>query len=187
VTASRAVCALLAVGVIAGCGGQGGEGLARDHGPAPRSGINERTGSYGGVRLGDTKASVSKKWGSGKAGGKVPQIDSVHAPTFLPGFSLSYRDAELTIVRGPTGNVGSISVVAHGARTLRGVRVGDRIGKVSKRYSGAVCFPERIIGGDYASSARCELKTAPGVYLYFGDDPIKLIVLSDKPFGDKAG
>jgi hypothetical protein len=90
-----------------------------------------------------------------------------------------YPDAEVTFVKG---RVASISVFASKVRTLRGVRVGDRLRAVRRRYS-VVCWPPQILGDIGSVDARCET-AGNGSHLYFGGDPISVLVISTEPFRD---
>jgi hypothetical protein len=116
---------------------------------------------------------------------KLPDIalDGFTAPNRGPGgpgTELGYDDVRVFAVRG---RVSELEVYGKGARTAGGVAIGDPLSRVKRVYRGVTCFPLRN-QAEFLRSARCELKTAPHVFLYFGDDPIKVINLATGPFHD---
>jgi hypothetical protein len=158
---------------------------------AARGKINERAGSYAGVRLGDRGSTVVPKLGKPIPASQRPLAarDSYIGPDLLPcaspecrGTLLRYRDAEVFITQH---RVSAIEVFGSGARTESGVAIGDSTNEAHAAFPSATCHLERWQLGEYDKSPRCELMLGPCVFLYFGDDPIQLIDLSALPFDNQ--
>jgi len=109
-----------------------------------------------------------------------PFYTASQAPPLLPADNYHdwvYPDVGITFV---AGRVASMTVYGLGAATGRGVGVGDPLSGVPRAYRGARCRSAR--GGVNPAAPGCEVTAAPGVYLYFGGNPITLIAMSSYPY-----
>jgi hypothetical protein len=147
-----------------------------------RGRVTESVGAYAGVHLGDSKAVLVKALGEPLLKQGPDIVDSENSPQFLPADAPDavYRDLEATFIHG---KVASMTIYGQGARTTGGVKIGDPLASVKPAYESARCRPTGR-GGEREISPECDLMVGPHTYLYFGDDPIKLIVLSSKPFAE---
>ncbi|MDX6653038.1 MAG: hypothetical protein QOJ38_1819 [Solirubrobacterales bacterium] len=146
-----------------------------------RGPINEIDGSYAGVRLREPIAQARRRFRDRLPVAESPVIDQESFPGRLPADTPKddvYPDAEMTQRHG---RVASILVYGAGARTSRGIAVGDSLDLVRQRYPRASCESAGTHGGEFFHSADCEVQVAPYRYVYFGDDPIRLIVLTYGP------
>jgi hypothetical protein len=164
-----------------GPGGANYENVTRARGP-----VDETAASYAGVALDDPAQRINARLGPLPAYGQAPDpLSELGAePIFLPADSASmwtYGDVELT-AKG--GRVASMLVWGKGARTLRGVGVGDDLDQASEAYGSALRCTHDYSNGEYVYTPRCEMELAPRRYLYFGGDPIVVIGLSTADFRD---
>ncbi len=137
-------------------------------------------GSYDGVGLGVTTATLRARLGPRLPTNDNPYYTPAQAPPLLPADNYHdwvYPDVGVTFV---DGRVASLTVYGLGAVTGRGVGVGDALSSVGRAYAGARCQPAR--GGVNPEAPGCQVTVGHGVYVYFSDDPIKLIALSAYPF-----
>jgi hypothetical protein len=145
--------------------------------------ILELPGSYAGIPIGYPREAVKRKHGWPLLTLRTPVMNEENEPFYDPSWKgdseLKYRDARFDFEHM---KVVRIAVYGRGGRTSRGVKIGDRLGRARKTY-GARCWPDRRIG-KFISKARCEVKLGPDRYLYFGEDPIKLIIVATHSFGD---
>lgn len=169
-----------------------------------RGGVEERLGRYDGVRLGQPKLVALRRLGPAPgatpppAGGVRVYADQADQPEILPadGYppgpptldkpkdradAALYPDVLLTFA---DARVASITVYGEGARTARGVEVGDSLDMVRERYRDAAgglrCAPPED-GHGYRLSSRCMMRLGRH-FLFFGGDPVKVIALSTIPF-----
>ena len=165
--------ATLAIAVaLAGCGSG-----APAPGPA-RGTINLIAGTYAGLPLGASINSLHRHFGPPLPTNNNPYYSASQAPPFLPADDIYddvYPDVNITFAEA---RVVSMTVYGLGASTGRGVGIGDALSNVPRAYAGhVVCQPGR--GGLNPEDPGCQVHLSPGVFAYFGSNPIKLIALSD--------
>ena len=171
---------LLAAAIAAGAllGGCGSSGTTASPGEA-RGIVDELRGSYDGVALGEPLAAARRRLGPPLGGHSDGFLTTAQAPPYLPADSpadVVYPDVDLTSV---AGRVASFTVYGLGAGTGRGIGLGDALDGVRTAYRHVRCVRARA--GANPRDAGCEAQTAPGVHLYVGGSPIKVIVLSSRP------
>ena len=183
----RAVALALVAAAVAGCGGGDGPPDAPE-----RRTIDERTGRFRGVGVGDSRADVKRVFGALKpdqgAGGYIPldETDS-YGPSSMsspepckgPHFTqqlMRYRGAVFGTCRG---RVHDLIVTQDGAATRRGVSVGDPLEEARDAYPALDCGDAG--GGEYEEYPYCAGRVGPGRYAWFGNDPIHSIMLADRP------
>ena len=163
---------------LAGCAGGGGDE------PAAGPLVDERTGSYRGVTMGDSESEVRAALGEPAGGdGFAPAGESpadVGVPQFIPargGMPTLLKYDDVSFLVGP-GGVYAFIVAAEGAHTRRGVAIGDDLDAARKRYELRcidVAGGESLGGGqEYYPSCRA---TVGGIRVWFGRDPIRSITL----------
>lgn len=194
---SLLLAASLATSVLA-CGesSAGSSSTERQHRGAGRA-VNETLGKYGTVRLGDSVRSVRRKLGfvrqADPQGERTPTGHewedlglpwSVSPPRrYRPGdrlISLLYRDIGLT--SSTRSGVYVIEIAAPGARTRRGVGIGDPLERAQTRYRGIRCGI-RNRDTEYPEYPYCTMRFHSGVSIWFGQDPIRSITLSSTALG----
>ena len=174
VRALLAALALLAAGgACAGCGSTR---------PTPGQAVGniiERDASYRGIHLGMRSETVAVLLGAPLPRHDDPYVDSRDLPPFLPADTPAdfvYPDVDMTFVHD---RVSSMTVFGQGAATTRGVAIGSPLAQVRTAYPAARCLAARK--GVDPEAAGCQVTLGRGRYLYFGGDPIALIVLSSFP------
>ena len=177
---NRLLLALLAASTITGCGGG-------DEPVAPQL-LDERAGSYRGVRFGATEAQVRQVFGTpGGGSGFSPLGSEFHdvggppAVRVWPPGSFTQRALryEGVAVLVGTGGVYAI-MVTEPARTLRGVSVGDDLVRARRLYKlgcGEGVAGERI-GGGVATYPTCRGTIGGRIRIWFGEDPIGSIAIA---------
>ncbi len=166
---------VVACGALAACGAS-----ATSTPGQARGTISAATASYAGASLGMTIPALSARLGPPLHTNDNGYYTPAQAPPLLPADNYRdwvYPDVGVTFVNA---RVASLTVYGLGAETTRGVGVGDPLSSVPRAYPGARCEPAR--GGPNPAVPGCEVVAGHGVYLYFSDDPIKLIALSAYPF-----
>lgn len=184
----------LALLVGAGCSGSGSDGAK----PRPARGtINETDGAYAGVRLGDPKAAALRQLGpparpqprhegtgpNPYAGEDGPEFVPAGINPDIPGATAAdvvvYRDVEVAFDKR---RVTAMLVYGRGARTLRGVTLGDSLVSARGRYppQGTTCRPSAS-GHGWRISEHCEVSLGR-ICVYFGGDPITIIAISTETF-----
>jgi hypothetical protein len=165
-----AVCATLVA-----CGSSATRPAGQARGP-----VNATAGSYAGASLGMTIPALRARLGDPLHTNDNPYYTPSQAPPLLAADNYHdwvYPDVGITFVGG---RVASLTVYGLGAATGRGVGIGDSLSGVRQAYPTARCQPAR--GGANPQAPGCRVASGRGVYLYFADNPIKLIGLSAYPF-----
>jgi len=182
--------ALLPLAVLgAGCASMSHGGAT---GPRQRS-IDELAGSYKGVALGDSKSAAIRAFGKPAAttgpstplgsdfydGGPLIQRNP-HGYAKRPDL-LRYENVAFLSTPTPSG-IHSIVIADPRAATQRGVGIGDPLSRAKQAYPTLRCFKAEDTF-ESPSPAHCSGKLADGRYIWFGNDPIRIIALSPTSMG----
>jgi hypothetical protein len=160
---------------LVGCGG--GQ-------PTRNSIIDEASGTYRGLGLGDSRRAVQRKFGPPAPFDPDQAIGG--PPTITPpgpltqeaartDHTLRYRGVSFSVIRG---SVYAVIVTASGAQTRRGVAIGDPFARVKDEYPQADCEPAEgglISERDYPY---CTIRIRRDRYLFFSHDPISDITMT---------
>jgi len=160
--------------------------------------IDEVTGSYRGVKLGDTPSQVRRRLGRPVA---FDPIHDAFTPLQAPSFvsfppdepeilalptkqrALRYNDVFFFTCKMETScarRVGAMLIAGSRAVTTRGITIGDPLEEAQRAYD--LHCDTLSLGGDLADHEYCTGKTGPRVYAFFGGDPIDNIQLALEPF-----
>jgi hypothetical protein len=147
--------------------------------------IDERTGAYRGVRFGTSERDVIRALGKPDRGpgfapaGENPSQVGVpeSIPAVGPGGLLKYKG--VGFLGTPRGGVYAFIVTQAGARTRRGVSIGDGMDVARSKYHlecSEVAGGESLLDGQefYPS---CSARLGHGIRIWFGRDPIRSITL----------
>jgi hypothetical protein len=204
--------------VLAGCGGSGSATSTETssgakptaQGPIRRV-IDETKGTYRGVGLGDTQATIVVAIGPPAAidqsGGHLAPVGTTQSD-FHPGSgqcyssravfqrqvanaqrtkrsipveALRYRNSSFLLTGA---RACSVTIVEERAGTRRGVAIEDPLDKAKAAYPGIRCSRhtyENDAGINVIDFPYCAEMLAPSRYLWFGGDPIDTIELSSNP------
>jgi len=147
--------------------------------------VNTLRGTYRGVGIGDTTAAVQRIFGhevlSGHAESIAPRKDDfvdIGGPTVVAGgCGTALRYAHVTfLVCG--GHVNGFIVAQRGARTERGVAIGDDTDRARARYPRLTCGQAPFEGGSYPY---CGGRIAKHRWLWFGRNPVRSITVAAVP------
>ena len=151
--------------------------------------VQEERGSLQGVALNDVRARVVQELGP--ASSEDPSsiaplgedFDAIGGPPFIatPGSShetLRYPSASVLL---SDGRAYGIVVTDDGAETAEGVGVGDNLALAEERYPTLDCGLARL--GEYRTFPYCGGRVGPRRWLWFGQDPIRSIVLTSTELG----
>ncbi len=157
--------------------------LARE---VPAGTIDEETGSYRGVALGDPEATVTSKLGKPKRQGR----DEVAIPDVLTGSvwagagygSCGDKDArviayEEAVFMIANGKVCTITVAGGGWSTKAGLSAGDSVENVRSRYDDAACL-KTTNDGPFYEQWECTVHSDSGNRIHFGADPVTTVDLA---------
>lgn len=174
----------------------------RRHSARPRRGgrIDELAGTYRGVGIGDRPSRIRRALGPGGHWGPHDPIVPLDADFLRLGngadFSfdtlrivpsdrraLRYRDA-FFYPCGPRlhcpGRVGGFEVTGPGARTNRGVRIGEPLAAARRRYRLRCTMGDPK--SDPSTFPSCTGRVAARRYIFFDNDPIDSIALAAAPW-----
>ena len=151
--------------------------------------IGERPGTFMALTLGDPRERVIAELGTAPRsdGGTIAPIgenfDHIGGPPFIatPGStheSLRYR--ELTVLLSDDRVYGLV-ITNSEAETAEGVGIGDNLDLAADRYDGLDCGIARA--GDYQTFPYCKGRLGPRRSIWFGQDPIRSIVLTSTDVG----
>ena len=160
---------------------------------------DEGSGSVGGVKIGEDKASVRRRFGApARPVEAYPieplEIDEVDGsgspwsvvtgphhlgPGGLGGEQLTLRFRGVSFFVRDDRMFGFL-VTDRGGQTTRGVRIGDDLSDVTAKYPDFDCDDE--VRGDTTAvfKANCSGKVRDDRYLYFGGDPIESITVTEE-------
>jgi hypothetical protein len=178
---------LAAVAAGAGCDWLGGEEPA---GPRQRS-IDELAGSYKHVALGDPRNAAIHAFGQPAGTGNPAHPSNADGwPISLknpPGY-LEKPDFEnydgVTFLSTPTpAGIHSIVISDPRAATTKGVGIGDALAKARHLYPTLHCAKARTMSEGDVAPAYCAGRLAKNRYIWFGNDPIRVIALSPTSMG----
>lgn len=185
-----AVSMLLAVGLVAGLA------IADPLAPGPEPQPDRRPligddGSYAGVGIGDSARAVQGRFGACRSsdGATWPLgYDRFAEDAVVSGGSPGPIDAPSRFLRCQLASFGlvrnriyTVEVVDSAAETPRGVGRGDALARAREVYPEIRCEIQNA-GTEYTSFPQCRGRLRPGLYVWFGDDPISLISYSTEPF-----
>lgn len=151
--------------------------------------MDERTGTYRGVGLGDDRRAVRQEFGrpapwdetssiAPLGAGPVTSPQSYSCPGAARESFMRYRGVSF----GLAGDrVCQLMVTARGAVTSRGVGVGDAWEKARDAHPELRCDIARIRGEHPRTFRFCAGRTADDVHLWLGGDPIDNIELTTRP------
>jgi hypothetical protein len=145
---------------------------------------------YRGVALGSARSRVIAALGSpppvSPASSIAPlgdDFDHIGGPPFIatPGSShetLRYPDTSVLV---SDGRVYALMITDPEAETTEGVGIGDNLGLAEERYPDIECGIARA--GEYRTFPYCGGRLRRGRWLWFGQDPIRSIVLTTSELG----
>ena len=171
---------LAAAALVGGCGDE-------QEPAAPRL-LDERAGSYRGVRFGATEAQVRRVFGDpGEGSGFSPigsefgDIGGPPAVRVWPPGSLTQKSLRYKGVSFLVGREGVYAIlVTEPARTLRGVAIGHDLARARRLYKvgcGEGVAGERI-GGGVETYPTCRGTIDERIRIWFGEDPIRSIAVA---------
>jgi hypothetical protein len=161
--------------------------------------IDEVTGTYGGVGIGDAEEDVWRVFGRKDPLGHEENFqptgvneDEYFGPTSIPAetgyayqevlFWFPVKDLYLgrgSPLRGREDEVGGFQVTARGAVTLRGIQAGNSLDEAKAAYPELEC--RDAPAGDVATYPVCTGRVAEERHIWFGGDPILNISVSRSP------
>jgi hypothetical protein len=177
----RAVLSLVVVLVLPGCGEK-----------TRVTPVDELRGTYRGVGIGDTTAAVYRVFGKQPLSGprepitpRKEEFVEIGGPTVISEpcgtapndgpMSLRYDHVSFFIC---DGRVDGFIVAQNGARTRRGITVGDDADRVQARYPLLRCGTAPFEGGSYPY---CGGRIGKHRWLWFGRDPVRSITVARVP------
>lgn len=182
--------------MLAACG-SGGPRASHQSGPT----IDSRAPAYRGVGLGTPLAELLTRLGhpalntasndvrAAPAGGDFyglglpvngPAPPPVPAHAGVPRGDLrtvTYRHVVFLVSTGPAGAY-YFATTQPGAKTDRGVGIGDTLASARKAYAGELRCGVANSGAEYPSFSYCGARLAPRRFIYFGRDPIRSIAFA---------
>ncbi len=151
----------------------------------PAGTVDEKTGTYRGVSLGESAATVVEELGrpiDPNAAVTIPEVANNTAWNGLdadcrpgPDRSMVYREVVIGLSRG---RVCSIEVAGGGWRTDGGIEAGDPVSVVQDRFGANACHESNPTEDPFWSQWDCSVKTAPDVRLRFAGDPLTWVVVT---------
>ena len=143
---------------------------------------------FRGVVVGTSRARAVELLGPPSGGGESiaplgENFDDIGGPGFIatPGSShetLRYRGVS---VLASDGRVYGLVITDEEAETDEGVGVGDNLGLAEDRYTGLDCGRARA--GKYRTYPYCGGRLRPGLWIWFGQDPVRSIAFTTTELG----
>jgi hypothetical protein len=153
--------------------------------------IDELAGSYKGVALGDPRTEAIRVFGRPSSTGNPRHpsnaegwpISQKNPPGYIqkPDFS-NYDGVSFLSTPTPAG-IHGIVISDPRAATKRGVGIGDALAKAKRRYPTLHCAHARAMSEGELAPAYCAGRLAKDRYIWFGNDPIRVIALSPTSMG----
>jgi hypothetical protein len=175
-----------------------GEAGANAPRPAASTVIDEFSGRYRGVGIGDGKEKMFETFGAKTAATDNEPVNPLddhteiyYGPWILdvdpdpedpnppPQPTYRYRKATFILFKD---RISALVVVDASARTRRGVGIGSKIDDVEKAYPELTCGTANEGNSEASQFRACEGKTAPGRWIWFGGDPVRNITLANVMF-----
>jgi hypothetical protein len=181
---TRVLTACLATAVLAGLAGCGQEDEPSS--PSSERGlvVSTQSGSVAGVTLGDSGRVVERVFGPPlDREGYMPIDEPFTGPQSIAapvggGGSEPYRYREFAFLVSPGAGVYSLMTTRSGARTERGVAIGDELSAVQDAYPDADCGKY-----DYGEGARgyawCRVRVGRNE-VFFGGDPVASLTVTGR-------
>lgn len=158
--------------------------------------VDERNGSVQGVSLGDSLAEVKRRLRGGieadvRTSRTLPLVGE-HEELGLPWVIDPPRDGipverfgllryrHLSISFAPPTGAYVMKIAIPGARTRAGVGIGDRLDAARGAYPDMRCDVQNR-NSECVAYPYCTTKLKDGLYIWFGQDPIRSITLSSTP------
>ena len=185
----RYLCVFVVVAAVAagaGCDWIGGGSAA----PRQRS-IDELAGSYRGVGLGDPRSAAIHVFGRPDSTGNPAHpsnadgwpISLQNPPGYLEKPDFTNYDG-VTFLSTPTAaGIHSSVVTDPRAATTRGVGIGDALSDARQAYPTLHCAKARSMSENETAPPFCAGRLARNRYIWFGNDPIRVIALSPTSMG----
>jgi hypothetical protein len=150
--------------------------------------IEEGAGAYRGMVFGEGREVVMRSLGPARpsSGSIAPlgeNFDEIGGPPFIdtPGVTHEVlRYAETTVLLTELGVYGYV-ITADDAETVAGVGIGDNLALAEDRYEKLECGIARQ--GEYRTFPYCGGMLGSGRWIWFGEDPIRSIVLTKTELG----
>lgn len=176
------IAALAPAPVVAACGEE-----PSSDGPV----VDVRAGTVDAAGLGRPLALVQKRFGPGtplgpndEHGPRKGEPEELGLPwvvaTSSASRSLAYDD--LHVYAGEDDDVNYLAITRNGTHTREGVRIGDDLDAVEDAYDGADCGI-RNEDTEYVEYPYCKVRVRPGRVVWFGQDPIRSIVVTSVAIG----
>jgi hypothetical protein len=163
--------------------------------PARFAVVDEVRGTYGGVGIGDTPTEMRAVMGPIEPLGENDSFRPTGAQDYSEGpwshsagggfaypdvaFWLPPDSAKPSGAPGSTGLISGFELTSPGAKTLRGLKLGDDLAEAAQAYPQLTCgMSDR---GEYGETDYCMGWIAGERFLYFGGDPITALTVSRAP------
>lgn len=162
--------------------------------PAPKGVIDEATGTYRGVKRGDTVADVRRILGTPIESGGLysPQVawntawNGFNPPACRSWkrksgdfHAMVYREIVFNIVGG---RVCSYEVAGSGWSTTGGTRAGDGIERIRARFGEGACQESNFTEDPFWKQWTCIGRTDSGIRMEFAGDPVSSVgIVVDRP------
>jgi hypothetical protein len=156
-----------------------------------QSSIDELAGSYKHVALGDPRSAAIRAFGQPAGTGNPGH------PTNADGWPISLKNPPgylekpdfenydgVTFLSTPTpAGIHAIVVSDPRAATGRGVGIGDALARARSVYPALHCHTARTMSEGEEAPAFCAGRLTTNRYIWFGNDPIRVIALSPTSMG----
>ena len=148
-------------------------------------------GKFRGVKLGDSEERLREVLGPPKRRLRGEAAGEAMPPASFP-YALPDRDQTSRVstdtdwlypgvtIRTAFGRVYAFYVTGRGIGVRGGAGIGDDLDVANERHPEFDCEPDEF---ELATIEKCNGRTAPGRYVWYGGDPIDVIILEDKPIG----
>jgi hypothetical protein len=150
--------------------------------------IDEGAAAYRGIAFGESRELVTRTLGPTRASaGSIAPVgadfDDIGGPPFIdtPGVTHEvFRYPNTTVLLTENGVYGFV-ITEDAAETFAGVGIGDNLGLAEERYEDLECGIARA--GEYRTFPYCGGMVGAGRWIWFGQDPIRSIVVTRTELG----